>query len=292
MQVGFFDDPGDFLAAASAFLEADPIRLSVIATNAVRAAAGPPEPAVDWPRWYAVVRDADEIAGVAMRTHPAETHPVWMGPMPAAAVASLAEAVIGRREQVLAMTGALPAVEQFAAAMADVNGGEVRHEVPTRLWALESVRWPPRPEGAARQATADDVPLIFPLLETFLPEAAAQAGRELHRSERFVATQDDMRAQIAAGREYLLWEVDGQLVHLTGTNVPAFGTARLGPVLTPKAFRGNGYAAWVVAMASQRILDRGLRPCLYTDITNPVSNAVYARIGYEPQGDSAELSVS
>lgn len=73
--------------------------------------------------------------------------------------------------------------------------------------------------------------------------------------------------------------------------IPAFGTARVGPVLTPEPLRGNGYAAWVVAVASQQVLDAGLTPCLYTDVTNPVSNGVYARIGYEPLGESAELSV-
>jgi predicted GNAT family acetyltransferase len=34
---------------------------------------------------------------------------------------------------------------------------------------------------------------------------------------------------------------------------------------------------------SQHLLDSGLRLCfLYTDLTNPLSNRIYQRIGYRP----------
>ena len=42
---------------------------------------------------------------------------------------------------------------------------------------------------------------------------------------------------------------------------------------------------------SQLQLDRGRRFCfLYTDLTNPTSNAIYTRIGYEPVCASRELA--
>lgn len=290
MQVDFYDEPADFLARASAFLAADPIRLSVLATNAVRSAAVPPAP-VAWPRWFATISEHEGIVGVAMRTHPADEHPVWVGPMPAAAVEALGAALLARREPVAAITGSLPEVADLAQAMATATGGLAEEQVPTRLWALQQVRWPAQPPGRTREATVDDAELLWALLATFMPAAAAQAGRRLHPSERTRATVQEVRDGITAGRRYLLREVDGQVVHLTGINVPAFGTARIGPVLTPEVFRGNGYAAWVVASAAQQILDAGQRPCLYTDVTNPVSNAVYARIGFVALGDSAQVSV-
>lgn len=291
MQVDFFDDASEFLAVAADFLAADPIRLSVIATNAVRGQVLPRE-AVDWPRWFATVSAEGVLCGVAMRTHPAETHPAWIGPMPPDAVTALGTALIDRGEAIAAMTGSLPEVADFAALMARAVGGQVEQQVPTRLWALSQVQWPAEPAGRLREATAADAATLLPLLLTFIPEAAAQAGRPVHPGERFTTTKQDIVDQIAAGRRYLLWEVDGRIAHVTGINVPAFGSARIGPVLTPEPFRGKGYAAWVVAVASQQILDAGLTPCLYTDVTNPVSNGVYARIGYEALGESGEYSVA
>lgn len=290
MQVDFYTDATEFLSVAGDYLAADPIRLSVLATNATRYASAPVEP-VDWPRWWATIRDGDAIVGVAMRTHPAAEHSVWLGGQPEVSVDALAAALLARGEVVLAANGELPAVQQFAEAMARAAGGQAVMDLPTRLWALTQVQWPPQPGGSLRDATVADVDALLPLLAGFMAQAAEQASRPLHPGETIVRTADEVREQLTAGRRYLLWEVDGQIAHVTGINLPAFGSARIGPVLTPKPFRGNGYAAWVVASAAQQILDAGLRACLYTDATNPVSNGVYARIGFEALADSAEYSV-
>lgn len=290
MQVDFYTDATQFLAVAGEYLAADPVRLSVLATNAERGAALPPEP-VDWPRWFALVRDDESIVGVAMRTHPAGDHSVWVGGQSQESVEALVGALLARGEIVLAANGELPTVQQFAEAMAKAAGGVAVQDVPTRLWEAPVVKWPQRPTGSLREATVDDVDQLLPLLAGFMAQAAEQASRPLHPGEAFVATAEDVRAQLKVGRRYLIWGVDGQIAHVTGINVPAFGSARIAPVLTPKPFRGNGYAAWVVATAAQQILDAGLLPCLYTDVTNPVSNGVYARIGFEALADSAEYSV-
>ncbi len=63
--------------------------------------------------------------------------------------------------------------------------------------------------------------------------------------------------------------------------------ARIGPVWTAPASRGRGYATALVAAASRELLDRGARRVfLTTDLANPVSNAIYARIGYRPVDDT------
>ena len=55
---------------------------------------------------------------------------------------------------------------------------------------------------------------------------------------------------------------------------------------TPPELRGRGYASACVAALSARELDEGRRFCfLYTDLSNPVSNAIYQRIGYTPVSD-------
>jgi hypothetical protein len=58
-------------------------------------------------------------------------------------------------------------------------------------------------------------------------------------------------------------------------------------VYTPPAHRRQGYATSCVAELTQRQLETGAEfCCLYTDLANPTSNSIYAKIGYRPVCDS------
>jgi predicted GNAT family acetyltransferase len=53
--------------------------------------------------------------------------------------------------------------------------------------------------------------------------------------------------------------------------------------------RGRGYASALVASLTERLLAGGRRFCfLFTDLSNPTSNKIYQRIGYEPVADVDE----
>ena len=77
-----------------------------------------------------------------------------------------------------------------------------------------------------------------------------------------------------------------------GFNAPSFGVARVGPVYTPGAHRGHGYASVLTAHVSRLLRDSGTRVCLFTDQANPTSNKIYAAIGYEPVVDMANLVIA
>jgi predicted GNAT family acetyltransferase len=62
-------------------------------------------------------------------------------------------------------------------------------------------------------------------------------------------------------------------------------------VYTPKEHRGRGYASAAVAAVSRMLRDQGARVTLFTDQANPVSNAIYQRLGYRPVVDQANLLV-
>jgi GNAT superfamily N-acetyltransferase len=68
---------------------------------------------------------------------------------------------------------------------------------------------------------------------------------------------------------------------------------RVGPVYTPPELRGHGYASAVTAAVSRQALDAGAaQVLLFTDLANPVSNAIYQRIGYRPVEDRTVLAFS
>jgi predicted GNAT family acetyltransferase len=73
---------------------------------------------------------------------------------------------------------------------------------------------------------------------------------------------------------------------------PAFGVSRIGPVFTPRHFRGHGYGSAVTAAAAESARRDGVdEVVLFADLANPVSNAIYQRIGFEPVCDSVRIDI-
>ena len=76
-----------------------------------------------------------------------------------------------------------------------------------------------------------------------------------------------------------------------GYGGPTPNGIRIGPVFTPAAHRGRGFATSLVAHVSADRLVEGRRFCfLYTDLANPTSNAIYRRIGYSQVCASREIA--
>ena len=292
--VDITEDPRAFLAAAQRHLEHDPVLTTVVSSVTHRAIrsldAGAAEPG--HPRWWAVVRDsAGEVVGAAMRTAPFTPHPLFVLPMPDPAARALASALHERGEDVAGVNGALPAAQVVAAGLAATTGGEVSVHEHTRLFELGELVDPVPVPGRLRPAEPTDAELALRWFRGFEAAAAEQAGRPADNPEAEHHTLEDMAERIAEGR-VLLWEDDrGRPVHLTGHNLPAFGVARVGPVYTPPEHRGRGYASAAVAGVSRRLLDQGIRVCLFTDQANPTSNGIYTALGFEPVVDMANLVV-
>ena len=287
------DDAAAFLAAAGAHLAAEPVLSTVVATVAERIAAADARGVSrgEHPCWWAVVRDeAGAVVGVAMRTAPFAPYPLYVLPMPDDAAVRLARLLPERGETVTGVNGALPAARLVAEETARLAGGEVRVHEHLRLFELGELVVPPSPPGRLRLATPDDLELALDWFRAFAVAAAEQAGRsDAHAMPDFTAA--DMLERIEQ-RVIWLWEDErGERVHLTGANPPANGVARVGPVYTPIAHRGRGYASAAVAEISRQYVERGVRCCLFTDQANPTSNKIYQALGYEPVVDMVNLVV-
>jgi RimJ/RimL family protein N-acetyltransferase len=290
----FVDDAGTFLSAARPLLAAHPVETTVIATVSERlrseAAAGLPAPA-GFPVWWLLVRDdAGEIVGAGMRTAPFGTHPAYLVGMADVAARDLARALHERGEEIRGANGALPAVEAFAAETARLTGGTVRVAEHTRLHVLGDLREPVAPPGRPRLAREAEVDQVLAWHDAFGRDAAEQAGRPTpHPGPE--EDRDSMLRRIAEGTVWVWEDATGAPVHLTGASRPMFGVSRIGPVYTPREHRGHGYAGATVAAVSRSLLDAGARVCLFTDQANPVSNALYERLGFRPLVDQANLVI-
>jgi GNAT superfamily N-acetyltransferase len=294
--VELFDDPAAVLAVAGDLLAAEPVVWSVVASVTHHAARSfaPGGLRPEHPMWWAVVRDpAGAVVAVSMRTMPHAPHTVWVPAMPDDAARLLARKALDRTARagdppLTAANGPSTAVRAFTDEVLRTAGGTTREGVLDRLWeAMRITRPDPAPSGRARRATLDDLDLVTAWFDVFHAEADAQAGR----------APDGEPLRIEGARRWIgeggvwLWDVDGEVVHLTGARPPSFGVVRIGPVYTPAVHRGRGYARALVAEVAQQVLDTGNRVCLYTDRNNPVSNRVYAAIGFEPVLDQVNLVV-
>lgn len=296
MDLEFFDAPRHFLDAAGDLLTAEPVLGSVIASVSERtarelvagqdswAAVGAP-----FERWWLVVRDdSGAVVSAAMRTAPFKPYPTFALPMSDKAARAVAAALHARGEFLGGCNGALPGAEVLARATAGLSGGEMVSDKGTRLWEATSVAVPQAPEGTLRRATEADVDLALAWFTAFHEEADEQAGREPDPGAGEHNTSDSMLIRIREGVEWL-WELpDGTVARLSGASLPSYGVSRIGPVYTPKEFRGRGIASYVVGELTRRGLDAGSRMCLFTDRANPTSNKIYASLGYEPVVDMAE----
>ncbi len=149
-----------------------------------------------------------------------------------------------------------------------------------RIYSLTAVR-PPRPvPGHMRLATTADRDLLIRWLIDFEADALGAVPSPVDP-----ATSVDRWLAGGSGRVNYIWE-DGGPRSWCGVGGLTPHGIRVGPVFTPREWRGRGYASALVAEASQAQLDAGRRFCfLYTDLANPTSNHIYAEIGYEPVRD-------
>ena len=286
----FSEDPAWFLAQAAPLLAAEPVLTTVLSSWTRRAAAGEvAAPAPGVARWWLVVHGPDdEPVSVAMRTMPHPPYAPWVHAMPEAAAVALARALHGRGEALTAVNGALPAARVVAEEAARLTGSTVRVHERLRVHVLAEPR-PPRPApGALRPVREDELDELARWWGWFQREVDLAGGRE--PTEGVEPDRASLRSKVRAGVLWW-WEDEGSPVCLVGAVPPADGVATIGPVLTPEARRGRGYAGNAVHQVATLLRAGGSQVCLFTDQANPVSNRLYAGLGFEAYVDTASLRV-
>lgn len=287
-------DPREFAERAAPLLRAQPVVSTILATTVARKIRAVERGEELDPRdWWLLVNDGSEVVGAGMAQPPDETRRLFLLDLPSDIITGLAEHLARRGDRIDWVNGARPTVDGFARAWQQCTPTRATLGVHTRLFELDTLVPPPVAPGKLREPTPSEHALLADWLADFRAEAELQAGRvprpdPLQQSEE--AAVADVAERVADHRLWV-WDDGGQPVHLTGFQPASFGVARIGPVYTPPQYRGHGYAGSAVAEVSRR-LQTGARVCLFTDQANPVSNALYERLGYRPVVDMANFTVA
>lgn len=182
-----------------------------------------------------------------------------------------------RGEGLPGVTAAKPVAAAFAAVWHELTGQRPQLIRASRLHQADQVQAPVGVPGTLRAATAADRELLIDWSTAFEREALGSEDREGNR--RLVGERLST---------FVVWSDGGPVAMAGWTGETPHGVRVVG-VYTPPELRGCGYASACVAALTQRLLDEGRRfCCLFTDLANPVSNRIYARIGYRPVCDVDE----
>ncbi|MGE0789550.1 MAG: GNAT family N-acetyltransferase [Sandaracinaceae bacterium] len=232
----------------------------------------------------AVLEEGGTPRGAALRTPP---HGLVLAALDDEAARALAIELSTRPEllDTPSVVGADPQVEAFVNVWCDALRTTPRLVMSQRILSLTEVVPPPRAVGRFRPAEPSDLPRVGEWIHTFAVETLGESAGLREDSLRRT------RAQIE-NRRVFVWERDGEVVSTASLARPTPRGVTVNAVYTPEEHRGNGYATSCVAALSLRSLDEGAEMvCLYTDATNPTSNAIYERIGYAFVARSAQWSL-
>jgi len=252
-------DPHEAYAQAGNFLVAQPTLHNVLLTVLGQSR----ELAIDGRFW--IVRDGAAVVGFAMQSPPGML--VGLAHMPDDATRALAEAIDPRIPGVLGVTAV---TATFAGHFAERNHVAASPAGAGRIFELGTPQSAAPAPGSRRLATMEDWPTLLEWSIAFAGDTDTTRG-----------PTPEMAARIISLGQWWIWDDHGP-VSMVRFSDTAAGIVRVQHVYTPPERRGNGYAAASVAHLGRDLTDRGLRCVLYTDLSNPTSNAIYLRLGYEP----------
>jgi predicted GNAT family acetyltransferase len=273
MDVRPFDDAASFAREAGAYLAADPFSSSVIAVQVDGVLRGIRDGGPQDRYWTAV--EGDRTLGIAMHTPP---HNVFLARMPVAAAAALAQSLAATSRGLPGASGEVETVAAFVERWMELTDQRSSTSTSMRMYRLAELSFPAGVGGRARPAAPGDVDVVAAWLEAFHEEAQPHMPLADWRSQA--------EQRVRSG-QFMLWEDNQQAVSVAAFSNAVAGVSRVGPVYTPPAQRRRGYGAAVTAHATAAAVNAGAEHVvLYTDLSNPTSNAIYQTIGYRPDHDA------
>lgn len=258
-----FDAPGDALAVAGQFLTADPIRHNLILTL-LQSRVAHPRPGRYW------VAEADgRCAGVGLQS---PLHFIAaVTPMTDEVTDAVADAIADSGAALAGVAGVAGTAARFAGRWSERVRCSIVPSEGQRIYEVKAVTTPAGVPGHLRPAGESDRELLVQWIRAF----GLEVGGGGHAEEAVAVV-----ARRLASGDFWIWDEAGPAA-MAGLSPAQAGVVRIGPVFTPADRRRRGFASALVGALSQAVLDQSRRCILYADLSNPVSNSIYRRMGYQ-----------
>jgi RimJ/RimL family protein N-acetyltransferase len=257
-------------AAIAPWLAVDPVPFALICGIVERIGGGG--------GWGGVIHVGGVPRVALVQTPPHAVLIATPGPVDPACLECAVGLLRARTGTVHGVNGPNPWAEAVAASL----GVTVCARLGVRLHRLVGAPRLPRPvAGRMRAFQPDDDELLWRWNQAFWLEVEPAGPGPLRNPTAMALLRGESFA----------WAVDGQPVSMARLRRPLLGGWSIGGVYTPPELRGRGYAGAVVQALSARLVAEGASyVALYTDLANPISNHLYARIGFVPCLDQTRLT--
>ena len=274
------ESPVDFLDACRPALEANEALYNLMLGISIRLVKNPlfygSQPLL------ATVIDGEALSLAALMTPPYKLQVALFSAGSFESIKLLASKVDKSGWRVPGVTGEEKAAGTFAIHWSEIAGTTFHVGMRQQIYELRKVNPIPYPEGIIRQATIADLPRAIKWRHSFHVDCfgdSAQPEVDDHQT----------RNMIEEGNLFF-WD-DPEPVSMAALTRPTPHGISVSLVYTPPEFRRKGYASAIVARLSQHGLDSGREFCtLYTDLSNPTSNSIYQKIGYNAVADVVEIN--
>jgi GNAT superfamily N-acetyltransferase len=273
MEVRFHESADGFRAVAELLYRRDPVANTIELT--VLRGGTLPEDSLLLTMW-----NNSDVIGAAMQTPP---YPLSCNAIPVESVDVVVAELARVRPELNGVRGGRDSAAAFTEAWRAVTGRIDSVTTEERLYRLGTLRPPSGVTGFPRWADGDDRGVLVDWVERFFVETFGHQRNDATGGEFLDAAEKK-------GDRFVLWVADGAPVSMAMLRAPAVGVSRIGPVFTPADSRGRGYGSAVTAAAADLALGNGVDDVvLFADLANPVSNAIYQRIGFEPVSDYVRI---
>ena len=223
--------------------------------------------------YYVALYQDKNLCGLAMRTPP---HNLLLADIGVDIAAT--EALAYYAAEYLQILPGVLAEESQAEIFADVYARRKQVDAEVHMEQLIHELSAVNPDiscapGDLKQASADDIPLLLHWMNEFQLEALHTTLSAEH--------QQRVLEDIQRGQCYLWVLPDGTPVSMLQKTRPTRQARCLSYVYTPPLERSKGYAKSAVTTLSKELLKTHAYCVLFTDKSNPTSNALYKHIGYQ-----------
>ncbi len=260
-----YKHPHSFFAVAKEFLLATELENGVTLGATMGLIA---EPSI---AYYATVQLQERVVATAFSL----SGPVlWVSAASPSAVMLIAQDIAHKKQLKQKLPQEICAAETtaqvLAAELSKLTQAKYRKSYSLRLYQAQGVHSIATVPGYLRLAGETDTPLVEQWAKAFNHEVAYGDEAGL-----LATAQKALREQ-----RLFLWHTSEPVAMMWRSN-PTPNTERVGMVYTPPQFRRRGFSAAINVAVAQTILDSGKQTvCLFADADNPVSNALYQKIGY------------
>ncbi len=226
---------------------------------------------------YVGIYENEKILGCALRSN--TDRPIAISNMPNYAIELLINFLLEKNITLNGVVGAVEPTIYFQTQWCQykkINSKLIMH---LGVYETQEIQ-PPINNYSLILGTNDNQEIILKFVKNFMSDCFTE--KQYTDEEILKITERHINNKSI----YLLKNNNDDIVSMAASTRGSKNSGTVSLVYTPNELRGNGYASIVTALVSQKILNEKKYVCLFTDLTNPTSNSIYQKIGYQKIGEN------